>query len=76
MDNHIGHRIKLIRQVKQVSQLELARAIGIDNSRLSLIENGYVKPTSEQLDKIKAALNWPSDEAVEAAFQLLQGEAQ
>lgn len=75
MDNHIGHRIKLIRQVKQVSQLELARAIGIDNSRLSLIENGYVEPTSEQLDKIKAALNWPSDEAVEAAFQLLQGEA-
>lgn len=76
MDNHIGHRIKLIRQVKQVSQLELARAIGIDNSRLSLIENGYVEPTSEQLDKIKAALNWPSDEAVEAAFQLLQGETQ
>jgi transcriptional regulator with XRE-family HTH domain len=76
MDNHIGHRIKLIRQVKQVSQLELARAIGIDNSRLSLIENGYVEPTSEQLDKIKAALNWPSDEAVEAAFALLQGETQ
>lgn len=75
MDNHIGHRIKLIRQVKQVSQLELAKITGIDNSRLSLIENGYVKPTSEQLDKIKAALNWPSDEAVEAAFQLLQGEA-
>jgi len=75
MDNHIGHRIKLIRQVKQVSQLELARAIGIDNSRLSLIENGYVEPTGEQLDKIKAALNWPSDEAVEAAFLVLQGEA-
>ena len=72
MEN-IGHKIKLIRQAKRVSQLELAKATGIDNSRLSLIENGYVEPTSEQLAKIKAALHWPSDEAVEAAFALLQG---
>lgn len=76
MENRIGHKIKLIRQARRISQLEIAKLTGIDNTRLSLIENGYANPTDEQLAKIKAALSWPSDEAVEAAFALLQGEAQ
>ena len=75
MNNQIGRRIKLIREARSISQLELAKSAQIDNSRLSLIENGHVLPSESQLSRIKAALNWPSDEAVEAAFQLLQGEA-
>jgi len=68
MSENIGHKIKLIRQARRVSQLELAKITGIDNSRLSLIENDHVSPSERQLARIREALNWTPeiDELVEA----------
>ena len=71
MEQGIGHKIKLIRQARKVSQLDLAKRIGIDNSRLSLIENGHVEPSAEQLAAIKATLRWPENAA--EAFAILEG---
>lgn len=58
MSDNIGYRIKLIRQARRVSQLELSKMVSIDNTRLSLIENGHVQPTDEQLSRIREALGW------------------
>lgn len=58
MSDSIGHKIKLVRQARQVSQLELSKRVGIDNTRLSLIENGHINPTAEQLARIREALGW------------------
>lgn len=67
MSNDIGRKIKLIRQAKKISQLELSKATAIDNTRLSLIENGHVQPTDEQLSRIREALAWTPelDEIIE-----------
>jgi transcriptional regulator with XRE-family HTH domain len=45
-----------LRQMAGVTQTVLARATGIDRSRLSLIESGQIKPTEAQARKIKKVL--------------------
>lgn len=67
----IGSKIRAIRLVRGMNLLALAAATGIEYTWLSRIETGKAIPTDEQLTAIKAALSWPSDEAVEAAFELL-----
>lgn len=68
------NNIRKLRLLRGLSLVDLQDATGINFTWLSRIETGKVIPTEDELNKIKAALNWPSDEAVEAAFQLLQGE--
>jgi len=70
----IGDKIKTVRMFRQMSQQELGKRTGLSQFVISFIETNRANPTDEQFERIKAALNWPSDEAVEAAFQLLQGE--
>jgi transcriptional regulator with XRE-family HTH domain len=41
----------------RLKQLEVAKLTGIDHSRLSLIENGWVDPKPEELRKIEAVIS-------------------
>ena len=70
----IGKQIKTLRIARDMTLEALMGVTGIHHTWLSRIENGIVNPTPDQLAKIKAALDWPSDEAMNAAFRLLAGE--
>jgi transcriptional regulator with XRE-family HTH domain len=67
----IGQQIKTIRTLRGMSQIELGRAVGVSHATISYIESGTMVPNGELVGKIKAALAWPSDVAVDAAFALL-----
>lgn len=54
----LGRQLKIVREARGFSQWDLSNRTGIDRSRLSLIENGHIEPTIEQLESIKIALNW------------------
>lgn len=47
---------------KRPTQWELASRTGIQQPRISLIENGYVKPTEDEKAKIAEALGLTVDE--------------
>jgi transcriptional regulator with XRE-family HTH domain len=47
---------KTIRQMKRIKQLDLARATGISQTKLSLWENGYGNLTADELSRVRAAL--------------------
>ena len=53
---NIGKAIKQLRWENYLSQRELAEKCGINNSTLSLIENGIREPSSKSLKKIAEAL--------------------
>lgn len=44
------------RKAKGVSQMRLAIKTGISRNKISLIECGYIKASSEDLKKLKGAL--------------------
>jgi len=53
----LSNAIKIYRKIRNISQAELAKAIGIDRPTLSHIEVGtLVKPTTELLIKIARTL--------------------
>jgi len=58
MSTLLGKQLRIIREARGMSQWDLSNKTGIDRSRLSLIENGHIGLTNEQLECIKAALNW------------------
>lgn len=70
--NVSGEQIRELRKKAGLNQTELAWAIGVSQSLISMMELNQRIPSAEQFERIKAALSWPSDEAVEAAFALLQ----
>lgn len=53
----IGHKIKLTRVQKQITQTDLAGALGISKAHLSNIETGKTVVTLENLYKISKALD-------------------
>jgi len=55
----VGDRIRAIRERKQLSQVELAVRAGLVRSHISNIENGYVVPSIETLEKIARVLEVP-----------------
>ncbi len=55
-DAHIGHWIMVRRAMLRMSQTRLAKAIGVDQSYISLIERGERPLTDEMRQKISAAL--------------------
>jgi len=73
---NLGNRIKKLRALRDMNQDQLSLATGIDRSKISRIEGGYVTPTEAELATIKSALGWPSEEAIAAALALLAGEKQ
>ena len=52
----LGDKLKQERVLLNLSQAELAEAMGIDTTLLSKIENGHIQPTQEQLQAIINAL--------------------
>lgn len=75
-NSNIGQQIKALRTIRKMSQKELGERVGVSHAAISYIEGGIMTPSNELMSRIRAALSWPSDEAVEAAFALLQGEVQ
>jgi XRE family transcriptional regulator, master regulator for biofilm formation len=55
----IGDRIRAIRERKQLSQVELAVRAGLVRSYISGVENGYIVPSVETLEKIARVLDVP-----------------
>lgn len=60
--NDIGHSIMVRRAVLRMSQAQLARAVGVKQAYISMIENGERPLTDEMRQKISAALGCPSEE--------------
>ena len=55
-NNDIGHWIMVRRAMLRMSQARLAKAIGVDQSYISLIERNERPLTEELLQRIAAAL--------------------
>ena len=53
----IGRRITELRNLRKLSQRELARRCNIDQAQLSRIERGLTAPTTDTLSIIAQALN-------------------
>jgi len=53
----VGARLLILRQVRGISQRELARRASITNANLSMIEQGRVSPSITTLEKILVALD-------------------
>jgi transcriptional regulator with XRE-family HTH domain len=68
----IGKQIKLIRTIQELDIRSLAAKSGVGMTYISLIENGRVMPTEEQLQLLETALNVQFDEPeVKAVFSVL-----
>ncbi len=52
----IGKKIKLERNKRDLSQLELANKAGLDKNTIWKLETGQVSPTLDTLEKIAKAL--------------------
>ena len=52
----IGHAIKIRRAIVEISQVKLAKAVGVNQSYISMIENGDQIPSTDLLQKISVAL--------------------
>ncbi|MCT2591523.1 helix-turn-helix domain-containing protein [Streptomyces sp. N2-109] len=64
--SQIGHRLRGVREKKNLSLAEISRATGVSKSTLSRLESGHRKPSLELLLPIAAALAVPLDEIVAA----------
>lgn len=51
-----GQRVRHWRELKNVSQLDLAERAKMDNARLCRIENGKTKARAEEIERLAAAL--------------------
>ena len=49
----LGHQLKRIRVMAHLSQYSVSIATGIDRSRLSSIENGYISPRTDEVEQIE-----------------------
>jgi transcriptional regulator with XRE-family HTH domain len=58
----LGHAIVVRRTILKMTQVELARRIGVARSYISLLENGERPLTDELLQKISAALGCKPEE--------------
>ncbi|MEI2769524.1 MAG: helix-turn-helix transcriptional regulator [Candidatus Competibacter sp.] len=56
MSSDVGHAIVVRRAMLKMTQGRLARAVGINQSYISLLENGERPLTDDLLQKISAAL--------------------
>ena len=56
------NRLREIRVLKRVTQYELRLATGMHQSKISLIENGFVEPTVGEMEKLGCALGVSPEE--------------
>ena len=64
-NNDIGHWIMVRRAMLRMSQARLAKAIGVDQSYISLIERNERPLTDELRQKISAALGCKPEDFVQ-----------
>jgi transcriptional regulator with XRE-family HTH domain len=62
MSSDIGHAIVVRRTILKITQIELARRIGVARSYISLLETGERPLNDELLQKISAALGCKPEE--------------
>ena len=55
--NYIGARLKYLRKQDDITQLELANALGIAKSTISMYESGNREPDFETLEKLADYFN-------------------
>ena len=53
----IGRRVAWLREYEDITQAQLAKAVGADPMAISRLERGLTMPSVERFDKIAAALN-------------------
>jgi transcriptional regulator with XRE-family HTH domain len=58
----LGDNLKRIRIKKDITQIEIARRLGVDRSFVSNIENGKNNPTLSTITSLAKALDVPSTE--------------
>ena len=58
----LGDNFKRIRIKKDITQIEIARRLGVDRSFVSNIENGKNNPTLSTITSLAKALDVPSTE--------------
>jgi len=58
----LGENLRKWRLKKNMSQVDLATALGVDRAYISNIENGRMNPTLSTLEKIAGALGISSSE--------------
>lgn len=56
------NRLRVARAERRVTQIDLARQVGLSPSTLSLIENGYREPSEALRIALAQALHWPTSE--------------
>ncbi len=72
----IGQKIKSLRLAKNIKQEVLAKEIGIDQSKISHIENERTQPTHEDLLKIAPFFQIPVTDFYADSIQINQSNTQ
>lgn len=62
ISKQLGQNMKRIRAKKEMSQGDIARALGVDRGYISNIENGKKNPTIATIQKLANALDISADE--------------
>ena len=70
MGVELARKIKALRVLRGMTQLELAKAASLARSTLSAFEAGIARPSPAALRMIKDALEWPED--ADQAFAILE----
>ena len=52
----VGLELKIARIKAGLLQLEVARLSGLGNTRISKIERGWIEPTPEETERLRAAI--------------------
>ncbi len=65
MKYEIGSKIRYFRELRKLSQKELASIIGVSNSRISNWEQGINRPDADTLVMLCKALNVSADELLD-----------
>jgi transcriptional regulator with XRE-family HTH domain len=60
--------IRTFRVLKKMSQWELAQTAGIVQSKISLFERGYLRPSFDELNRIAAVLNVDAEKLIVPIF--------
>lgn len=70
----LGKQIHIIRTAQGIGRGEFAELVGVSPVTVSMWENDHSVPFTKNLERIKAILNWPSDDQAEIAFAILAGD--
>lgn len=65
-----NEQIKKVRKIKNMTQIEMSKALGVDTSTYSLYESGKREPNIDKIRKICNILNVSSDFILETKFKV------